>query len=152
MEEVRDKRQYRYQAFEDFYASRRSGCGCGMFDGIIEAADHANRVTKNQHRRYKWKGYVPQPFLDFLKSMGVVPRNYEISLLMKFGLLACLLQDPAFPYADDTAKSAGQFIARSLLKDSLPLLNNNSFAITSKVWNTLPRRKRGEKTGHEMKS
>lgn len=152
MEEVRDKRQYYYQAFEDFYASRRSGCGCGMFDGIFAAADHANRVTMSQRRRYRWKGIVPRPFLDFLKYMGVLPEDYKDSKPITFGKLACLLQDPGFPYEDNKAKSAGQFIARSLLKDSLPLLNNNSFAITSKVWNTIPRKKRGVKMGNEMKS
>lgn len=106
----------------------------GLFKGDREAQEVVRKLSKNQKRKMERHGIVPICFFQYLARTNVI-RECDIPKEAKTTgwLLNCLR---FYRYANEQARSAGEYLYREIIKREIPWLAK-SFGQGDYVWQKL---------------
>jgi hypothetical protein len=126
----------------DFVKSATTYDGCGFFKGDVLATRIAQKITKSQRKKFLRYGEIPGPFFLYLKEMGVLSKNINISA-KAIGRTAEELADLLWncSYDSESAKDAGEYLRKLILTFRIPMLEK-SYSGIEHVWNHLERNKK----------
>ncbi len=140
---IKSKRAELSVVLNDFIESRNCVSGFGIFDGIPEATQYAEKVSKNQLRKLTRQGLVPAAFIDFLVTFGIKIDNQckqnitegHLASMLLYGKCVCGEKeaestDVRYIYTTEEARSAANYIAKKILTSSVPDLKK-SFRLTA---------------------
>ena len=115
------------------------GTASGFFKGDQEARESVRRLSKNQKRKMKRHGIVPAVSLikylfQYLARINVIKQSDIPNKPMSSGDLLDFLR--FYRYANEGARSIGEYLYREILKSEVPWLAK-SFAQGDFIWEGL---------------